>query len=229
MQIETEGKPITNQKSTGRCWIFACLNVIRIPFMKKYNVEDFEFSQAFIFFWDKVSEITNLFYALCLFTVQVHSNEKIFMGGKNIVLKSQLLNVQVYQWSRNFNLFDGKMEIFPNRVHTRINFLEHFLPLTNVFKLLFMWFSYHNDNNYVSHPNFFEYHNNMLSQHHLSLSSLSNQITEYWRYESLWKRSHFTWIIILWHLNFENVSNVYFQILIMYFILRYRSNEVIIF
>lgn len=53
-QIEAEGKPITNQKSTGRCWIFACLNVIRVPFIKKYELEDFEFSQAYIFFWDKV-------------------------------------------------------------------------------------------------------------------------------------------------------------------------------
>lgn len=53
-KIESEGKPISNQKATGRCWIFACLNVIRIPFMKKYNVEDFEFSQAYIFFWDKI-------------------------------------------------------------------------------------------------------------------------------------------------------------------------------
>ncbi|KAK7604711.1 hypothetical protein V9T40_005897 [Parthenolecanium corni] len=53
-KIENEGKPISNQKATGRCWIFACLNVIRIPFMKKYNVEDFEFSQAYIFFWDKI-------------------------------------------------------------------------------------------------------------------------------------------------------------------------------
>ncbi|XKL64742.1 hypothetical protein PGB90_004828 [Kerria lacca] len=53
-KIESEGKPISNQKNTGRCWIFACLNVIRIPFMKRYNLEDFEFSQAYIFFWDKI-------------------------------------------------------------------------------------------------------------------------------------------------------------------------------
>lgn len=53
-QVDPEGKPITNQKGTGRCWIFACLNAIRIPFMRKYNIEDFEFSQAYLFFWDKV-------------------------------------------------------------------------------------------------------------------------------------------------------------------------------
>jgi hypothetical protein len=54
-QIETEAKPVTNQKNSGRCWIFATLNVIRIPFMKQHNLEEFEFSQAYLFFWDKVS------------------------------------------------------------------------------------------------------------------------------------------------------------------------------
>ncbi|XP_022093286.1 bleomycin hydrolase-like isoform X2 [Acanthaster planci] len=50
-------KPMTNQKNSGRCWIFACLNVVRVPFMKKLNLEDFEFSQSFLFFWDKVERM----------------------------------------------------------------------------------------------------------------------------------------------------------------------------
>lgn len=53
-KVEIDGKPITNQKSSGRCWIFACLNVIRIPFMKHFNLEEFEFSQSYLFFWDKI-------------------------------------------------------------------------------------------------------------------------------------------------------------------------------
>lgn len=39
---------------SGRCWIFSSLNVMRIPFMKKLNIEEFEFSQSYLFFWDKV-------------------------------------------------------------------------------------------------------------------------------------------------------------------------------
>ena len=35
-KIETEGNPVTNQCSSGRCWLFASTNVIRINFMKKY-------------------------------------------------------------------------------------------------------------------------------------------------------------------------------------------------
>lgn len=53
-KIETEGKPVTNQKSSGRCWLFATMNVIRVPFMKQHNLEEFEFSQSYLFFWDKV-------------------------------------------------------------------------------------------------------------------------------------------------------------------------------
>lgn len=53
-KIESEGKPLTNQKVSGRCWIFAALNVMRLPFIKQLNVEEFEFSQAHLFFWDKI-------------------------------------------------------------------------------------------------------------------------------------------------------------------------------
>ncbi|XP_078081031.1 bleomycin hydrolase [Mustelus asterias] len=52
--IPAEGKPVTNQKHTGRCWIFSCLNVIRLPLMKEFNIEEFEFSQSYLFLWDKI-------------------------------------------------------------------------------------------------------------------------------------------------------------------------------
>lgn len=53
-KVESEGKPLTNQKNSGRCWIFAALNTIRIPFMKQYNLDEFEFSQTYLFYWDKI-------------------------------------------------------------------------------------------------------------------------------------------------------------------------------
>lgn len=53
-KVETEGKPVTNQKSSGRCWLFAALNCIRLPFMKHYNIDEFEFSQGYLFYWDKI-------------------------------------------------------------------------------------------------------------------------------------------------------------------------------
>ncbi|MCH9616809.1 MAG: Aminopeptidase C [Chlamydiia bacterium] len=50
----------TSQHHSGRCWIFSALNLIRIPFAKKYKLEDFEFSQSYLFFFDKL-ERTNYF------------------------------------------------------------------------------------------------------------------------------------------------------------------------
>ena len=51
----------TNQKNSGRCWIFAFLNLIRLDMIKKYNLDkDFEFSQNYLFFWDKL-EKSNFF------------------------------------------------------------------------------------------------------------------------------------------------------------------------
>ncbi|XP_045172452.2 bleomycin hydrolase-like isoform X2 [Mercenaria mercenaria] len=59
-KVEKEGSPMTNQKGSGRCWIFACNNIMRIPFMKKFNLEEFEFSQTYLFFWDKVERANYL-------------------------------------------------------------------------------------------------------------------------------------------------------------------------
>lgn len=44
---------VTNQKASGRCWIFAGLNLLRAGAMKKMNIANFEFSQNHTLFWDK--------------------------------------------------------------------------------------------------------------------------------------------------------------------------------
>ncbi|NOZ57117.1 MAG: C1 family peptidase [Calditrichaeota bacterium] len=56
--IKTHG--ITNQARSGRCWLFAGLNVIRHDVAKKLNLDNFEFSESYLFFWDKL-EKANLF------------------------------------------------------------------------------------------------------------------------------------------------------------------------
>jgi len=45
---------VTNQKKSGRCWIFAGTNLLRVGAMKKMNLKEFEFSQSYVFFWDKI-------------------------------------------------------------------------------------------------------------------------------------------------------------------------------
>ena len=49
---ELDTNNVTNQKHSGRCWLFATLNVLRHAFGKKYKAKDFTFSQAYNFFWD---------------------------------------------------------------------------------------------------------------------------------------------------------------------------------
>lgn len=69
VKISLEGSPITNQRSSGRCWLFAATNVFRVPIMKKYNLKEFELSQAYLFFWDKL-EKANYFLEQILDTVE---------------------------------------------------------------------------------------------------------------------------------------------------------------
>lgn len=54
--VKPEGAPRMNQKSSGRCWLFAATNTLRIPLMAKYNLENVELSPAFLFFYDKLEK-----------------------------------------------------------------------------------------------------------------------------------------------------------------------------
>jgi len=53
-------KGITNQRSSGRCWMFTSMNVIRPLVMQLYNIDQFDFSQNYLYFWD-IFEKSNLF------------------------------------------------------------------------------------------------------------------------------------------------------------------------
>ena len=48
---------ITDQHNSGRCWLFAFLNIIRFKMIQKYNLlPSFEFSQNYLFFYDKLEK-----------------------------------------------------------------------------------------------------------------------------------------------------------------------------
>ena len=48
--------PATNQKSSGRCWGFAGLNLMRLQVVDSLNLNTFEFSQNYFMFWDKLEK-----------------------------------------------------------------------------------------------------------------------------------------------------------------------------
>ena len=57
-RVKTKG--ITDQKSSGRCWLFTGLNVLRAKMIDKYELPGMEFSQNYLFFYDQL-EKANLF------------------------------------------------------------------------------------------------------------------------------------------------------------------------
>ncbi|WP_276865113.1 C1 family peptidase [Mediterranea massiliensis] len=58
--VRVNSKGITDQQSSGRCWLFTGLNVMRAKAIAKYNMPAFEFSEIYPFFWDQL-EKSNLF------------------------------------------------------------------------------------------------------------------------------------------------------------------------
>lgn len=57
-RVKTRG--ITDQKSSGRCWLFSGLNVLRAAAIFNHDLGDFQFSQCYSFFYDQL-EKSNLF------------------------------------------------------------------------------------------------------------------------------------------------------------------------
>ena len=55
---------VTNQAKTGRCWMFAGLNLFRVDARKAMNLKEFEFSQNYLMFWDKLERANFLLEAI---------------------------------------------------------------------------------------------------------------------------------------------------------------------
>nr|AIF15154.1 Bleomycin hydrolase (pepC) [uncultured marine group II/III euryarchaeote KM3_69_H04] len=62
--IKLDDWKVTAQMRSGRCWLFATLNLFRVGAMKKMNLKNFEFSQAHIHFWDKFERSNHLLEAI---------------------------------------------------------------------------------------------------------------------------------------------------------------------
>lgn len=62
--INIETMDATNQKASGRCWIFAATNVLREMIAKEKNIKFFELSQSYIAFYDKLEKLNYTLEAL---------------------------------------------------------------------------------------------------------------------------------------------------------------------
>lgn len=107
--VEVPTLDVTNQKSSGRCWLFAATNVLRERIAQARNLENFELSQSYLAFWDKF-ERCNYFLESILETAALPTTDRTVMhilstgvhdGGQwdmfaNIVRKYGVVPKDVY-------------------------------------------------------------------------------------------------------------------------------------
>ena len=76
--IDIDTGKVADQKRSGRCWMFAALNTMRHSMREKLHMkDDFELSQNYTFFWDKL-EKSNYFLENVLKTAELPtSNRKV--------------------------------------------------------------------------------------------------------------------------------------------------------
>ncbi|MBO4740366.1 MAG: C1 family peptidase [Bacteroidales bacterium] len=73
---KVNSQAITDQKSSGRCWMFTGMNVLRSKAIRKHNLPaTFQFSQVYTFFWDQL-EKSNLFLQSIIDTRKLDFNDK---------------------------------------------------------------------------------------------------------------------------------------------------------
>ena len=73
---EVKTMKVTNQKGSGRCWLFAALNLFRELAAKKMNVKFFELSQNFIAYYDQL-EKANYFLDSVLKTLHLPKDDRL--------------------------------------------------------------------------------------------------------------------------------------------------------
>ena len=76
--VEVPTLEVTNQKASGRCWLFAATNVLRERIAQTRNLENFELSQSYLAFWDKF-ERCNYFLESILETADLPTNDRTVM------------------------------------------------------------------------------------------------------------------------------------------------------
>jgi bleomycin hydrolase len=125
-------KGITDQESSGRCWLFTGMNVLRAEMIKKYNLGPFQFSQNYSFFWDQL-EKSNLFLQGIIDTKSLPADDRKvdwlfkhalgdggqFTGVSDIITKYGLVPAEVMpetyssnNTSRMSNLLNLKLKEF---------------------------------------------------------------------------------------------------------------------
>ena len=109
-------KGITDQQSSGRCWLFTGMNVMRAKMIKKYNLGAFQFSQSYSFFYDQL-EKSNLFLQAVIDNAHKPMDDKLvewlfknplsdggtFCGVQDVMMKYGVVPAEAMPESYNAN------------------------------------------------------------------------------------------------------------------------------
>ncbi|EJF65279.1 peptidase C1B bleomycin hydrolase [Dichomitus squalens LYAD-421 SS1] len=99
LELDFKTGPITDQKDTGRCWVFASTNVLRYNVQKKLNLEELQLSQSYLFFWDKLNK-ANYYLELSIELAELPVDARLIQYlAKSLISDGG-------QWDMAVNLFE---------------------------------------------------------------------------------------------------------------------------
>lgn len=107
--IDLTKDKVSNQKASGRCWMFAALNTFRHKMIAGFQLEEFELSQAHTFFWDKY-EKSNWFLEQILAT----ANQEL--TSRKVKFLLDVPQQDGGQWDMVVSLFE-KYGVVPKSVY----------------------------------------------------------------------------------------------------------------
>ncbi|KAF8813941.1 peptidase C1B, bleomycin hydrolase [Phlegmacium glaucopus] len=118
--------PVTDQKSSGRCWLFATTNVLRYSIMRRLKLKDFQLSQSYLFFWDKLNK-SNYYLELMIEHADLPVDDRLINH-----LSADLIS-DGGQWDMVVNLIETyglvPQSIYPESTHSSLSG-----PLNNLLK-----------------------------------------------------------------------------------------------
>ncbi|KAG1862597.1 peptidase C1B bleomycin hydrolase [Suillus subalutaceus] len=128
-EVELKTAPVTNQKSSGRCWLFATTNVIRHEVIKKLKLKEFQLSQSYLFFWDKLNK-SNYYLELSIENADLPVDDRLV----NFLAKDLISDGG--QWDMAVNLLETyglvPQPIYPESFHSSASYPINILLKTKL-------------------------------------------------------------------------------------------------
>ncbi|EIW83169.1 peptidase C1B bleomycin hydrolase [Coniophora puteana RWD-64-598 SS2] len=117
-EVDFKTGPVTDQKSSGRCWLFATTNVLRFEIMRKLKLKEFQLSQSYLFFWDKLNR-SNYYLELAI------ENSDLPVDHRLVDFLSRDLISDGGQWDMVVNLLENygviPQTLFPETLHSSLS------------------------------------------------------------------------------------------------------------